>query len=109
VKTGESNPKTLVDCIINFNDVGVGDNKILPMVITNEGGETVFTSITESLLPFTLDTNVYSGFADRNRSTRTKNIMNCWIIGVMDCCQMSNRNSRWNLENKNFIAKNEKV
>ena len=59
VNTGELNPKTLVDCIINFGDVSVGDNKILPMVIANEGGGIVSGSIAGSALPFSLDTNVY--------------------------------------------------
>ncbi len=63
VKTGEPNPKTVVDCIINFGEVAVGDNKILPMEIENEGGGTVFGTITGDILPFSLDTNVYSATA----------------------------------------------
>jgi len=62
-KIGEPNPKTVVDCIINFGEVAVGDNKILPMEIENGGGGTVFGGITGDELPFSLDTNVYSATA----------------------------------------------
>jgi len=62
-KIGEPNPKTVVDCIINFGEVAVGDNKILPMEIKNDGGGTVFGGITGDELPFSLDTNVYSATA----------------------------------------------
>jgi hypothetical protein len=62
-KIGDSNPKTVVDCVINFGDVAVGNSKTLPMEIENGGSGTASGTITGSALPFTLATNVYSAVA----------------------------------------------